>query len=139
MSTDGYKLGARSQARAEKPWPRFQQRPIQHQLTRGLEAGPAATEVHGWRRIPCAVHHGPGACTAAAAAKTTRDQLLLLALRITQGAAPSCCRLPSPKGRSRSCVHVYAAALCSGPGCVQQYASYEKPRHLGGLTFSAKG
>ena len=59
------------------------QRHVQQQLTRGLEVGRAATEVYGRRRIPCAVQHGPGACTAtaaaaAAAAKKTRDQPLLL-------------------------------------------------------------
>ena len=42
------------------------------------EARRHATEVYGRRRIPCALQHGPGACTAAAAAKKTRDQPLLL-------------------------------------------------------------
>ena len=37
-------------------------------------------------------------------------------------------------------VHVKAAALRSGPGAVQQYASYEKQRHPDGLAFFlAKG
>ena len=34
------------------------QRHAQQQLTRGLELGRAATEVHGGRRIPCEVQHG---------------------------------------------------------------------------------
>ena len=61
------------------------QRQVQQQRTRGLEVGRAATEVYGRRRIPCAVQHGPGACTAvvAAAAKETRDQPQLLDLFVS--------------------------------------------------------
>ena len=47
--------------------------------TWALEVGRAAPEVYGRRHISCAVQHGPGACTAAAAAaKKTRDKTLLL-------------------------------------------------------------
>ena len=50
-------------------------RHVQQQRTRGLEVGRAATEVYGRRRIPCAVQHGPEACSAAVAAAAKKQEI----------------------------------------------------------------
>ena len=112
------------------------QRHAQQQSARGLQAGQTVTEVRAASLTSLSLQGAAwqdgcrDTCTAAAKREIRASDLIP-----TYHTGGGATRLPIPRGRSRSCGNVYAAALTSWPGAVQHHGSYEHQRHSGPAGF----